>query len=139
MSVIKYARIALYLSIVFLAACATSRNEKEMNSMASALTKVSAAVDATVRYKRSADDLEDAQLLQASVAHDPGLLKPFAVHRIRTLRVGLDSSVLVCDANSDTALLEDAGCTPQMDAHRWRDAPQVGCVFTLELKKVCTR
>ncbi|MDH2234208.1 hypothetical protein N5K37_30270 [Delftia tsuruhatensis] len=136
---IKYARIALSLSIVFLAACATPQNEQEMNSLASALTKVSAAVDATVRYKRSADDLEDAQLLQASVAHDPALLKPFDTQRIRVLRVELDSSVLVCDANSEIALLEDVGCTPQLDANRWRDAPQVGCVFTLDLKKVCTR
>ncbi len=134
-----YTRIALSLSILFLAACATPRNEREMNSLASALTKVSAAVDATVRYKRSADALEDAQLLQVSTTHDPVLLKPFEAQRVRVLRVGRDSSVLVCDAKSGDVLLEDAGCTPQLDSHRWRDTPQASCEFSLDLKKVCAR
>lgn len=135
----KYARIALYLSTLFLAACATPPNEREMNTLASALTKVSAAVDATVRYKRSADALENAQLLQASTTHDPGLLKPFQGQRVRVLRVGRDSSVLLCDTNSGDVLLEDAGCTPQLDVHRWRDTPKASCEFSLDLKKVCAR
>jgi hypothetical protein len=139
MSMNKYARITLSLSILFLAACATPRNEREMNSLASALTKVSAAVDATVRYKRPADGLEDTQLLQASTAHDQGLLKPFEALSVRVLRVGRDSSVLVCDAKSGDVLLEDAGCTPQLDSHRWRDTPQASCEFSLNLKKVCAR
>lgn len=135
----KYSRIALSLSILILIACATPRDEREMNTLASALTKVSAAVDVTVRYKRSTDALEDAQLLQASTTHDPGLLQPLQGRRVRVLRDGRDSAVLVCDAQSGDALLEDAGCTPQLDAHRWRDTPKASCEFSLDLRKVCAR
>ncbi|MEJ2801589.1 hypothetical protein WAE61_06900 [Comamonadaceae bacterium PP-2] len=134
-----YTRIALCLSVFVLAACETTPKEREMNTLASAVTKVSAAVDATARYKRSADDLNGTQLLQASTAHDPSLLKPFDGQLVRVLRDGRDSSVLVCNAKSGKALLEDAGCTPQLDAHRWRDTPQTNCEFSLDLKKICAR
>lgn len=127
------------LAAVLVNGCALPRNEQEMNSMSSALTKVSAAVDATARYRRSADTLDEDQLLRMSTAHDPGLLKSFEKQKIRVLRAERNTAVLVCDAKTAQPLLEDAGCTPQLDAHRWRDSPQGGCVFSLDLEKVCSR
>lgn len=110
-----------------------------MNHLASALTKVSAAVDATVRYKRSSDGLEGAQLLQAATAHDSSVMKPFDGLTVRVRRVGRDSSVLVCGAPDGPALLEDAGCTAKLDEHRWSNNANDRCEFTLDVKQVCAR
>ena len=48
-------RILILAVALSLVACASQPNERQMNHLASALTKVSAAVDATVRYRRTAD------------------------------------------------------------------------------------
>lgn len=122
-----------------LVACASQPFEREMNYLASALTKVSAAVDATARHRRSADGLNDAQLLQAATAHDPSLMKPFEGLTVRVRRDGRDSAVLVCKADGGAALLEDAGCTAKMDVHRWSHAAGARCEFSLDVKQVCAR
>lgn len=122
-----------------LVACASQPSEREMNYLASALTKVSAAVDATARYRRAADGLADAQLLQTATEHDPSLMKPFEGLTVRVLRDGRDSAVLACKAGNGGSLLEDAGCTAKMDVHRWSQAVNDRCEFTLDVKKVCVR
>lgn len=132
-------RITAALTICLLAACATRPSEQEMNYLASALTKVSAAVDATIRYRRPADGLPEADLLRFSTAHDPALMKPFDGLTVRVLRDGRDSAVLVCVPRADKALLEDAGCTAKLDLHRWNDRGTDRCEFTIDIKKVCAR
>lgn len=127
---------SLALSLV---ACASQPSEREMNYLASALTKVSAAVDATARHRRSTDGLDETQLLQAATAHDPSLLKPFEGLSVRVLREGRDSAVLVCKERSGGALLEDAGCTAKMDVHRWNQEASNRCEFSLNVKQVCAR
>jgi len=127
---------ALGLSLL---GCALKPSEREMNYLASALTKVSAAVDATVRYKRTSDGMTESQLLQAATAHDPALLKPFEDMTVRVLREGHDSAVLVCKSTSGGPLLEDAGCTAKMDVHRWSQAAAERCEFTVDVKSVCAR
>lgn len=124
--------------LVLLMGCASQPSDREMNSLASALTKVSAAVDASARYKRSTDTLDEKQLLQVSTAHDSSLMQPFEGMTVRVLRVGRDSAVLVCQANSGRALLEDAGCTARLDASRWITGPNP-CEFTLDVKLICAR
>ncbi|MDB5859966.1 MAG: hypothetical protein JWQ76_3655 [Ramlibacter sp.] len=127
------------LVVVLLASCATQPNEREMNYLASALTKVSAAVDATVRYRRPPENMSEGDLLRAATAHDIQLLKPFDGFTVRVLRSGRDSAVMVCQPRG-RALLEDAGCTPKLDVHRW-NAPGGNdrCEFTLDLNTVCAR
>jgi hypothetical protein len=134
-------RLTYLLALLVLcvaAGCSTLPGEREMNSLASALTKVAAAVDATARYNRSADDLTQARLLQASTAHDPGLLKPFEGMTLQVLRSGRDTAVLLCQAGGGMALLEDAGCTARLDVHRWNSGSE-RCEFTLDVKQVCSR
>jgi hypothetical protein len=115
----------LALAAVLLASCATQPSEREMNYLASALTKVSAAVDATVRYRRQPESLTEGE--------------PFDGLSVRVLRSGRDSAVLVCQPQGK-ALLEDAGCTAKLDAHRWRTTGGGNqCAFTLDLDKVCAR
>lgn len=132
-------KIVAVLAVCTVTACATQPNAQEMNYLASALTKVSAAVDATVRYRRPAEGLPEAELLQLSTAHDPALMKPFDGLTVRVLRDGRDSAVLVCEAGSGKSLLEDAGCTANLDQHRWSSAGINHCDFTLDVKKVCAR
>lgn len=132
-------KIIAVLAVCLVTACATQPSAQEMNYLASALTKVSAAVDATVRYRRPADGLPEAELLQLSTAHDPALMKPFDGLTVRVLRDGRDSAVLVCEARGGKALLEDAGCTAKLDQHRWNSGGVDRCEFTLDIKKVCTR
>lgn len=108
--------LLVYLALAsLLAACALRPSEREMNYLASALTKVSAAVDATVRFRPPPAAASEAEMLQASTAHDPGLLRPFADYILRVQRSGRASAVLVCDRAAKTALLEDAGCTARAD------------------------
>jgi outer membrane murein-binding lipoprotein Lpp len=127
------------LAVVLLASCATQPNEQEMDYLASALTKVSAAVDATVRYRRLPENMSESELLRAATAHDNQLMKPFDGFTVRVLRSGRDSAVLVCQPRG-RALLEDAGCTAKLDVHRW-NAPGGNdlCEFTLDLNTVCAR
>lgn len=130
--------LALTLSVVLLASCATQPNEQEMNHLASALTKLSAAVDVTVRYRAPAETLSESELLLAATGHDPQLMKPFEGMKVRVLRRGRDSAVLVCQADGK-ALLEDAGCTAKLDVHRWSATGSDRCEFTLDIGKVCVR
>lgn len=132
-------KIAAALTVCLLSACVTRPAEREMNYLASALTKVSAAVDATVRYRRPPDALPEAELLRLSSAHDPALMKPFDGLTVRVLRDGRDSAVLVCEPQAGKALLEDAGCTAKLDQHRWNSGGADRCEFTIDIKKVCAR
>lgn len=134
----KYLLPMTVVVLVVMGACASRPSEREMNSLASALTKVSAAVDASARYRRSTDSLDEEQLLKVSTAHDASLMKPFEGMTVRVLRVGRDSAVLVCQANHGRALLEDAGCTARLDAPRWNTSPNP-CEFTLDVKQICAR
>lgn len=128
----------LCVAAVVLASCATQPSEREMNYLASALTKVSAAVDATVRYRRPPEGLSEAELLRTATAHDAALMKPFDGMTVRVLRSGRDSAVLVCQAGG-RALLEDAGCTAKLDVHRWNAVGVAQCEFILDVSKVCAR
>lgn len=130
---------AAILALALLGGCATQPSEREMNYLASALTKVSAAVDATARYKRSSDGLGETQLLQAATAHDPSLMRPFEDLTVRMQRVGRDSAVLVCQLGDGKPLLEDAGCTAKLDVHRWSNGANGRCEFTLDVKQTCAR
>jgi hypothetical protein len=94
-------------------------DREEMYIKASALTKLSAAVESTVRYKNPPTGLDDRELLALATGHDPALLDNFKGYTVRVLRQSRHSVVLVCDATGNRGLLEDAGCSGPMDRHRW--------------------
>ncbi len=126
------------LAAVVLAGCAAPPSEREMNYFASGLTKLSAAMDATVRYRGQPEGLSEADLLRQATEHDPQLLKPFEGMTVRVLRSGRNSAVMVCKPQGK-ALLEDAGCTAKLDVHRWSVGGDERCEFTLDLNSVCAR
>ena len=138
----KTVRLSLIIVVVvfllFGCACAQFRSETKMSELGSALTKLSSAVESTVRYKEMGADLPDDKLLILSTKHDPGLLEPFQGYTLRVLRQNGHAAVLICTEDGLAALLEDAGCTARMDRHHWKARPVPPCEFTLDLPKVCT-
>jgi len=130
--------IALALSLV--AGCTPTPKRpysEEMFIKASALTKLAAAVESTVRYKNLPPGLDEKELLMRATQHDPALLRAFKGYKVRVLRQDKHSVVLVCDASGQRALLEDAGCSGRMDRHRWMGKQP--CEFSIDTKEVCTR
>lgn len=128
--------------VIALAGCATlatgqTYSEEQMMTAAAALTKVSAAAEANLRYGEPSDSLSDAEFLTQSVAHDPGLLTPLSAYQVRATRQGGHAAILVCSQDGSLALLEDAGCTAAMDRHRWRDEPKSACIFTIDVIQLC--
>lgn len=121
--------------------CATlspeQKHAEEMLTAASALTKVAAAAEASVRYGNPPENMSDVEFLQFATAHDPTLLQPFAKYQLKSIRRERHAIILLCNADGVAALVEDAGCTAQVDRHHWQSAPTPSCAFTLEPAKIC--
>lgn len=120
-------------------ACAINANadNEAMFIMSSQLTKLSAAVESTVRYKNPPADLDEQGLLMLSTQHDTQLLDNFSGFKVRALSKERHSVVLICTADGLRGLLEDAACTPALDRHHWKDSPNQSCEFTVETVTTC--
>lgn len=131
--------IVLWLVISASAGCAAVRaaDSAKMYVLGSALTKLSASVESTVRYKNPPEGIGDVDLLALSTKHDPGLMEPFADYTVHVSRQDGHAIVLVCDKMGETGLLEDAGCSSEMDRHLWKETPPKSCEFTLKAKDIC--
>jgi hypothetical protein len=131
--------VTVIFVLSFLAGCTSSQrrvDSEEMYIKASALTKLSAAVESTVRYKNPLPELGESELLTLAARHDPILLENFKGYKVRVLRNDRHSVVLVCDATGTHALLEDTGCSGPMDRHRWMGKPEP-CEFSIDTKAAC--
>lgn len=131
--------IALWFLLVASAGCAVSRaaEAEKMYVLGSALTKLSASVEATVRYEDPPEGISEKELLDLSTKHDPGLLEPFADYTLRVSRQEGHAVVLVCNKEGQVGLLEDGGCSSEMDRHLWKMDPPKLCDFTVKTKEVC--
>lgn len=121
------------------AGCTVSRaaEAEKMYILGSALTKLSASVEATVRYEDPPQGISDKELLDLSTKHDPGLIEPFVDYNLRVSRQDGHAVVLVCDKDGKDGLLEDAGCSSEMDKHLWKETPPRPCEFTITVRDVC--
>lgn len=115
----------------------SAQDERVMYAKASALTKLSSAVEAYVLYKPLAAQIPDSELLELATSDDKVLLGEFDGFKIRIQREPEGVVLLVCSRVTDTALLEDASCTAKLDAHHWRDARGASCDFTIQATAVC--
>ncbi len=131
--------IALWFILLTSAGCTVSRaaEAEKMYILGSALTKLSAAVEATVRYESPPVGIGDAEILALATKHDPGLMAPFADYNVQVLRESEHAILLVCDKEGRVGLLEDAGCSAPMDKHLWNGDPPKPCNFTIDIKVVC--
>lgn len=110
-------------------------DEQAMQTLGSALTKLSSAVDVTVAYEDLPEGISDRELLIQATRHDPELLRRFDGYRLRVLHQDSYAVLLVCSETDDRALLEDVACTAPMDRHAWRE--KTPCEFTLRDSRLC--
>lgn len=131
--------IALWFILFAFAGCTVSRaaEAEKMYILGSALTKLCASVEATVRYEDPPVGIGDAELLSMSTKHDPGLLIPFVDYKVRINREEGHAVILVCDKEGKTGLLEDACCSAPMDKYLSNVEPPNQCEFTINVKAVC--
>lgn len=108
-----------------------------MYSLASALTRLTSAVESAVRYKNVPPDAGDEAVLDLATKHDRSLLEPFARYRLRIQRQGRDAVVLVCSRKHAVRLLEDAGCSARLDRHHWQSTVALPCEFTIDVATAC--
>lgn len=117
-------------------ATAQAFTEEDMLIKASALTKVAVATESAARYKDPSPDLSEREFIEFSTQHDPSLLEPFAGFTLRARWRDRRSIVLVCTADGKVRLLEDAGCTAELDKHHWRET-ESACEFSINVGEVC--
>ncbi len=99
--------------------------QEKMRTLSSALTKLSASVEATLKKP-----------LEPSTKEEASLREPFREYSVKILRENNHAIVLVCTKDGTKALLEDAGCTPEMDSNRWMSKELPPCTFILS-SEVC--
>jgi len=128
------------ITVIFLSGCVqTFANEQEdMLVLASALTKLSSAVESTVRYKNPPDNATEIELLELSTQHDPRLLAPFEDYQIRVMTESRHAIVLICTADGTRRLLEDVGCSAELDFHHWEESVSNQCEFSLNVLEICS-
>lgn len=112
-------------------------NEAVILPLASATTKLSAAVESTCRYKQPPEGTTDTALIERATAHDPALVRPFVGYVVKARCEQRHGLVLVCSANGEKALLEDNGCTGAFDRHAWREESAAPCEYRLAVREVC--
>lgn len=133
-----YRFVFLLVLVLAVAAQAQTVDDHSLSSVASALTKLARAVDAYVADDPvSAATLQSDELLRVATRHDPGLLHPFKRFAVRARAEGRNSSVLVCTADGQRGLIEDAGCTARSDLQLWRSVQDASCHFFLDLVRIC--
>lgn len=126
----------IYLIVWCSLASAQAVTEEDMLVKASALTKVTVAAESAARYKDPSPDLSEREFLEFSTRHDPSLLEPFAGFTLRALWRDRRGLVLVCTADGKVRLLEDAGCTAELDKHHWRET-ESACEFSINVAEIC--
>ncbi len=131
--------IALWILVLAFAGCTASRaaESERMYVLGSALTELSASVEAIVRYENPPEGISDNDLLVLSTKHDPRLMEPFADYALHISREDAHAVVIVCDKEDTVGLLEDAGCSSEMDRHLWKEDPPKPCKITLKARDVC--
>jgi hypothetical protein len=125
--------------LLLLSACTTTGGPVQREAMltqASALTKLSSAMESLIRYGQPQPGLDDATLLAEGTREDPALMTPFAGFKVRVLNKDRHAVVLVCTKDGQRALLEDAGCTGKMDVHHWELAA-APCEFSVSVANAC--
>jgi len=126
------------LALILLFSTPAYADEAErMNELAARTTLVARAVHFTVKSTSTPADLTGTDLIARATRLNQSMLDDFRDYTITTQRDGSVSSVLVCDKSAQVALIEDAGCTQEVEVHSWQARPRLPCAFTLDLGTIC--
>jgi hypothetical protein len=104
-----------------------------MYTLASALTKLTSAVEEKVLFKEAPPEMRDMELVDFATRHDPRLKEPFVGYLLKAQEVNGHAVVLLCDQRGNKGLLEDGGCSSVLDRHWWRDQPTHPCVISPQI------
>jgi len=119
--------LSLVAVIFLLVGCVSHADDEEMYVTASALTKVSSALEAAVYFDTPPEGLQDRALLEFATEHDPSLLEPLDNFTLKANYVDRHGVVLVCDEPGRKALMKDLGCTAKLDEPYWDSTEEVPC------------
>lgn len=108
-----------------------------MNELAARTAMVARAVHYTACFDTAATDKDGTDLIAHATARNPSMLGDLTDYYVTAHRQGQASAVLVCDKERRFALIEDAGCTQPVEAHRWQENPRPPCDFSLALQQLC--
>jgi hypothetical protein len=123
------------MSLLMSSACILRRSQQvKMGGLSSEVTKLSKAVETSVRYS-DVSTINDSELLAKSTEHNPELLKIFSGYFIRIARNDKDVIILICTKDQKRALFEDAGCTPELDKEFLKE--NLKCDFTSKVEIAC--
>ncbi|MDO9082484.1 MAG: hypothetical protein Q7U56_04300 [Humidesulfovibrio sp.] len=130
--------LSFVLLFLMVGCCAAqAQSNSKMESLGSALILLIPSVDEVVCCDSKAEGMSDDELLRYATSNNPKKLDPFVDYTLKVKRQNGHAAVLVCTADGQTALLEDAGCTFKMEQHHWKASPALPCDFTLDLDTVC--
>ena len=117
--------------------CSFSNADTTYFELASALTKLSSSVEATVRYEKILEGATSDDIITLSTSHDKSLLEPFSGYKVKVHVENRHAIVLVCNVSATEAYLEDAGCSAELDQHHWKTKIIESCNATINLAQVC--
>ena len=131
----KIIHVLIGMILLMSSACILRRPQQvKMGGLSSEVTKLSKAVESTVRYS-DVSNISDSELLARSTEHNPELLKQFSGYFIRIARNDRDVIILICTKDQKRALFEDAGCTSELDKISWDK--NLKCDFTSKVEIAC--
>ena len=118
-------------SMVLASTCIAQSYQERFFALAQPLTKLTAAIEKTLRDKHVDQNLSDEALVKLATEHNSSLIKPFRDFQIKLSREKNYVILLVCTKDGAGALFEDASCTTEMDYNRWMPKQLFPCTFTL--------
>jgi|GEM_PF-825708 len=109
-------------------------SQERRGDLASQLKDLANHVDGHVKFGNGANMSSD-DLLAEIYKNRPQLQTSFATFNIKIKVEDGHSAVLLCDAHRE--LLEDSGCTANIDANYWQQEVSQSCEFKLDLAMIC--
>ncbi|WP_319583257.1 hypothetical protein [uncultured Pseudodesulfovibrio sp.] len=124
--------IAVLLALLW--GCAGQPNQ-EMNILGVELNSLTTAAQGYEAYMHPDPRMGDREFLENATAGDPSLLAPFEGYVLHVERAGGWVGIIVCTRDGE-GVLQDAGCTPELDRRLWEDGP-ISCGRVPSVLSVC--
>lgn len=132
-------RVPFFLLILLGMSCLSvhAGEEEKYYQLATALTKLSKAVEAVVVFDDPSSQTTGQELLSQATVHDRSLLLPFSSYSLQAVRQEGHAVLLVCTADGHQSLLEDVGCSAALDRHAWKNKPPQPCRLVIKVDRIC--